>query len=79
LGAVIPKFDLHYLTTIGLLFYAINGAELVAPFVSRMRKPQREFPKAMIMLTVMTIFLTVFGSFSLGVFFNAHHLPDNLK
>lgn len=79
LGAVIPKFDLHYLTTIGLLIYAINGAELVAPFVTRMRKSQREFPKAMIMLTVMTIFLTVFGSFSLGVFFNAHHLPDNLK
>ncbi|MEG2645087.1 MAG: amino acid permease, partial [Enterococcus sp.] len=59
LGAIIPKFNLHYLTTIGLLIYAINGAELVAPFVTRMRKPQREFPKAMIMLTVMTIFLTV--------------------
>jgi amino acid transporter len=79
LGALIPKFDLHYLTTIGLLIYAINGAELVAPFVTRMKKPQKEFPKAMIMLTVMTIFLTVFGSFSLGVFFNAHHLPGNLK
>ncbi len=35
--------------------------------------------QSLIMLTVMTIFLTVFGSFSLGVFFNAHHLPDNLK
>ena len=27
----------------------------------------------------MTIFLTVFGSFSLAVFFNAHHLPYDLK
>lgn len=79
LQAIIPKFDLHYLTTIGLLIYAINGAELVAPFVTKMRHPQKEFPKSMIMLTVMTIFLTVFGSFSLGVFFNAHHLPNNLK
>jgi Amino acid transporters len=76
---IIPKFDLHYLTTVGLLIYAVNGAELIAPFVTKMRHPKREFPKAMIMLAVMTAFLTIFGSFSLGVFFNAYHLPNDLK
>jgi len=76
---LIPKFDLHYLTTIGLLIYAVNGAELIAPFVTKMRHPKREFPKAMIMLAVMTAFLTIFGSFSLGVFFDGFNLPNDLK
>ena len=76
---IIPKFNLHYLTTLGLLIYAMNGAELIAPFVTKMRHPKSEFPKAMIMLAVMTAFLTIFGSFSLGVFFNAYHLPNDLK
>lgn len=44
-----------------------------------MKKPKYDFPKAMIMLAVMTAFLTIFGSFSLGVFFNAHNLPNDLK
>ncbi|KRN26577.1 APC family permease [Liquorilactobacillus mali] len=79
LDAIIPKFNLKYLTTLGLLIYAVNGCELIAPFVTKMKKPQREFPKSMIMLVVMTAFLTIFGSFSLGIFFNAHHLPNDLK
>lgn len=76
---LLPKFDLKYLTTIGLLIYAVNGAELVAPFVTQMRKPKVEFPKAMITLALMTTFLTIFGSFSLGIFFDANHLPNDLK
>lgn len=76
---IVPTFNLHYLTTLGFLIFAINGAERIAPFVTKMRNPNRNFPKAMIMLSVMTGFLTIFGSFSLGVFFNAYHLPDDLK
>ncbi|MFT8949287.1 MAG: amino acid permease [Liquorilactobacillus hordei] len=79
LGAIIPKFDLKYLTTIGLLIYAVNGCELIAPFVTKMKKPASEFPKSMLLLVAMTAFLTIFGSFSLGIFFDAHHLPKDLK
>ncbi|HIZ96371.1 MAG TPA: amino acid permease [Candidatus Ligilactobacillus excrementavium] len=76
---LLPKFDLKYLTTIGLLIYAVNGAELVAPYVTQMKKPKVEFPKAMITLALMTTFLTIFGSFSLGIFFDANNLPNDLK
>lgn len=76
---IVPSFNLHYLTTLGFLIFAINGAERIAPFVTKMRNPNRDFPKAMIMLSLMTGFLTIFGSFSLGVFFNAYHLPNDLK
>ncbi|KRN88365.1 apc family amino acid-polyamine-organocation transporter [Ligilactobacillus ceti DSM 22408] len=77
--AFIPHFDLKYLSTLGLLIFAMNGAELVAPYVSKMKDGKRDFPRAMIMLAIMTAFLTVLGSFSLGVFFNSHHLPADLK
>lgn len=75
----IPKFDLHYLSTFGLVIFAMNGAELASPYVTEMKNGKRDFPKAMWMLAIMTGFLTVFGSFSLGVFFNAHNLPHDLK
>ena len=76
---IIPNFDLKYWTTVGMLIYAVNGCELIAPYVTQMKKPQREFPKAMIALAVMTAFLTIFGSFALGIYFNAYDLPNDLK
>ncbi len=78
-GAFIPKFDLHYLTTLGMLVFAMNGAEYVAPYVSEMKNGKRDFPKAMWMLAIMTGFLTIAGSFALGIFFNAHNLPNDMK
>lgn len=75
----IPKFDLKYWSTVGLLIYAVNGCELVAPYVTRMKKPQKQFPKAMWALAIMTAFLTIFGSFALGIYFDAYHLPNDLK
>ena len=79
LKAFIPKFDFHYLTTWGLMIFAMNGAEYIAPYITKMKHGARDFPKAMWMLALMTAFLTVFGSLGLGVFFNAHHLPVDLK
>lgn len=76
---LIPKFDMHYWTTIAMLIYALNGCELVAPYVTKMKKPKSDFPKAMIALALMTIFLTVFGSFALGIYFNSYHIPNDLK
>ncbi|MCI1987556.1 MAG: APC family permease [Lactobacillus sp.] len=79
LKAFIPHFDTHYFATTGLLVFAVSGAELGAAYVTRLRDPKSEFPKAMYLLIVLTAFLTIFGSIALGVFFNAHHLPDDLK
>lgn len=76
---LVPKFDMHYWTTIAMLIYALNGCELVAPYVTKMKKPKSDFPKAMIALALMTIFLTVFGSFALGIYFNSYHIPNDLK
>lgn len=76
---IIPKFDLHYWSTVGMLIYAMNGCELVAPYVTKMKKPKSDFPKAMIALAIMTAFLTILGSFALGIYFDAYHIPNDLK
>ncbi|ARD06935.1 amino acid permease [Lactobacillus amylolyticus] len=76
---MLPNFNWHYFSTIAMLIYAMNGCELVAPYVTQMKKPQYDFPKAMIALAAMTAFLTIFGSFSLGIYFNAYHIPNDLK
>lgn len=75
----LPTFDMKFMMSLGLLIFAMNGSEFVAPYVNEMKNGPRDFPKAMYMLAAMTGFLTIFGSFSLGVFFNAHKLPDDLK
>ena len=76
---IIPKFDLHYWSTVAMLIYAMNGCELVAPYVTKMKKPKSDFPNAMITLAIMTAFLTILGSFSLGIYFDAYHIPNDLK
>lgn len=76
---IMPKFDWHYFSTIAMLIYAMNGCELVAPYVTKMKKPKYDFPKAMIALAAVTAFITILGSFSLGIYFDAYHIPNDLK
>ena len=79
LKAFIPKFTPGYFSTTGLLMFAVCGAELVAPYLTRMKNPNRDFKKSMILIASMTAFLTVFGTFSLAIFFDANNLPHDLK
>ncbi|WP_225049004.1 APC family permease [Lacticaseibacillus kribbianus] len=79
--AFMPKnfFSLSFLSTFGLFVFAMNGAELAAPYTKNMKNPAKDFPKALKMIAIMTMFLTLFGTFSLGVYFNANDLPHDLK
>lgn len=52
---------------------------MVAPYLKRMKEPNRDFRKAMYLIAFMTAFLTVFGTFSLSIFFDANNLPHDLK
>src|SRR5699024_4049180 len=79
LHAFKPNFSLHYFSTTGLLIFAMSGAELAAPYINKMRNPMRDYSKAMWMLALMTAFLTIFGTLSLAVFFNANHIPNDFK
>ena len=71
-----PNFSLHYFSTTGLLIFAMSGAELAAPYISRMKNPKRDFPRSMWMLALMTGALTIFGTLALAVFFDANNIPN---
>ncbi|WP_311408139.1 APC family permease [Liquorilactobacillus uvarum] len=77
--AFMPNFSLKYFSTTGLLIFAMSGAELAAPYLVQMRDPKHEFPKAMWLLAIMTAVLTVLGTLSLSVFFNANNIPHDFK
>ncbi|MBA1393573.1 amino acid permease, partial [Lactobacillus sp. XV13L] len=78
LDTYLPKFDLNYFTTISMLVFAVGGAEKISPYVKQTHNPSREFPKGMIALAVMVAISAILGSFSMGIIFNAHHIPDDL-
>lgn len=78
-SAFIPHINVHYFSTTGLLMFAVCGAEIVAPYLIKMRHPNRDFPKAMWLVAFMTAFLTIFGTLAVAMFFNANHLPQDLK
>ena len=69
-----PNFSLHYFSTTGLLIFAMSGAELAAPYISRMKDPKRDFPRSMWLLALMTGALTIFGTLALAVFFDANNI-----
>src|SRR5699024_12157885 len=69
--SIVPNFNLRYCPTVGMLIYAMNGCELVAPYVTKMKKPKNDFPKAMIALAVITDFLTILGFFVFVIYLYA--------
>ena len=79
LEAFKPSFSLHYFSTTGLLIFAMSGAELAAPYISKMKNPKKEFPRSMWVLALMTGALTILGTLSLAVFFDANHIPQDFK
>ncbi|MFT5484247.1 MAG: amino acid transporter, partial [Halieaceae bacterium] len=50
--ALIPTLDLDYFATFSWLLFAVGGAEVAAPYVSETRNPAKDFPRAIIVSTV---------------------------
>ncbi|RHW52279.1 amino acid permease [Bombilactobacillus bombi] len=78
LSTYMPKFDFNYFTTISMLVFAVGGAEKISPYVNQTKNPSKEFPKGMITLAIMVAVSAILGSFSMGIIFNAHHIPSDL-
>jgi amino acid transporter len=78
LSTYMPKFDFNYFTTISMLVFAVGGAEKISPYVNQTKNHSKEFPKGMITLAIMVAVSAILGSFSMGIIFNAHHIPSDL-
>ena len=53
LEALTPAFDLQYFSTFAWLLFAVAGAEVAGPYVKETENPQRNFPRAIIITTVL--------------------------
>lgn len=79
LGTFIPNFDFTYFTTISMLVFAVGGAEKIAPYVNNTHNPMKEFPRAMIILAVLVALSALLGSVAMGMMFDSHNIPKDLK
>ena len=74
----IPALNFDYLTTIAILVFAVGGCEKLSPYVNDMENPSRDFPRAMILLTVMVAITALTGSYALGLMFDTNNVPKDL-
>jgi amino acid transporter len=53
LSAMTPALDLQYFSTFAWLLFAVAGAEVATPYVRETNDPQRTFPRAILVSTVL--------------------------
>ncbi|SEM30830.1 Amino acid permease [Ligilactobacillus sp. WC1T17] len=74
-----PHLSLHYFSSASMLIFAMSGAELAAPYISRLKKPNKDFPKTMWLLFFMSAFMVIFETLGLAVLFDTKHVPNDFK
>lgn len=52
-AALTPQLNLDYFSTFAWLLFAVAGAEVAAPYVKETENPQRNFPRAILLTTVL--------------------------
>ena len=61
----IPKFNLSNLLFLVGIGTALSGAEVTAPFVARMKNPQKNFPRAILLATLLIIVFYIIGTLAI--------------
>jgi amino acid transporter len=67
---LIPDFNVNYFTSLSILVFAVGGCEKISPYVNKMRKPSKDFPKGMIFLAIMVVVCAMLGTISMGMMFD---------
>lgn len=76
---LVPNFNFTYFTTISMLVFAVGGCEKISPYVNELGHPNKDFPRAMILVAVMVGVSALLGSLAMGIMFNGVDVPDDLK
>lgn len=74
-----PHLSLQYFSSASMLIFAMSGAELAAPYVSRLKFARRDFPKTMWLLFFVTALMVILETLGLAVLFDAKHIPNDFK
>ena len=68
--ALIPQFNLKYLTSLSILVFAVGGCEKISPYVNKVENPSKGFPRAMITLAIMVVVCAILGTIAMGMMFD---------
>lgn len=66
-----PEMNFAFFTSLSVLILAVGGCEKIAPYVNKMKKPGKDFPKGMIAIAVMVSICAILGTIALGMMFPA--------
>lgn len=66
LGDLVPSLDLAYFSTFSWLLFAVAGAEVAAPYVKESENPQRTFPRAILLTTLLIGGMYVLGTIAVS-------------
>lgn len=77
LSAWPPRFDVHYFNSLSILVFAVGGCEKISPYVNRVDRPARNFPRGMIALACMVIACALLGSIAMSMMFDAEWIGQS--
>lgn len=66
-STVIPKFDASYFSTFSWLLLAVAGAEVAGTYIKDVDKPEKTFPKSVILATLFIAVAYIIGSFAVSL------------
>lgn len=67
---LLPVFNWKYFTSLSILVFAVGGCEKISPYVNKVEKPSKNFPKGMILLAVMVVICAILGTIAMGMMFD---------
>ena len=67
--ALTPSLDLAYFSTFSWLLFAVAGAEVAAPYVNETHDPARNFPRAILLSTLLIGAMYVLASIAVALIF----------
>ncbi len=77
-NTLMPTFDFDYMTTLGILVFAVGGCERLSPYVNNLKHPASEYPKSMIFMAIMVAVTALLGTFAMGLMFDPNNIPKDL-
>lgn len=67
---LIPKFDWTYITSLSILIFAVGGVEKISPYVNSVEKPEKGFPKGIIVMVVLVMSCAILGTIAMSRMFD---------
>lgn len=77
LRAWLPRFDARYFSSLSILVFAVGGCEKISPYVKRVDRPARNFPRGMIALSCMVIACALLGSIAMSMMFDSEWIGES--